>query len=197
MKKLTVLLRNLSFATGIVTTAFVSSCTAQMSESELDPRLGINGGFEHVKNGLPINWLTYTIKTVKDADFDLVFDKSVIKEGKQSLKYVVRKCSGKSGRFSPGITQEIPVKTGEEYTISFWTKNEGTEYLFNITSVDAFNSSQGPKLLSADNSNEWVQHTYQYKIPAKMKNLRIELNILKPGSFWIDGLKIEKIHSSN
>lgn len=194
MKKLTVLLKNLSFTSVIVTTLFASRCTAQMSESELDPSFGINGGFEHSKNGLPVNWLTYTNKTVKDADFDLVFDKSVIKEGKQSLKYVVRKCSGKSGRFSPGIAQEIPVKTGEEYEISFWTKNEGTEYLFNIISVDAFNSSSGPKLQSADNSSEWIRHTYQYKIPAKMKNLRIELNIMKPGTFWIDGLAVKKIH---
>lgn len=43
-------------------TLFGTSCTSQMSQSVTDETAGLNGGFEHVKEGLPVNWLCYPPK---------------------------------------------------------------------------------------------------------------------------------------
>ncbi len=65
----------------------------QMSEKETDPSVGLNGGFEVSKNGLPVNWLMYTPNTVPEAVFEIKLDKNVYKEGKKSLRFDVKKCS--------------------------------------------------------------------------------------------------------
>ena len=52
----------------LVLMLMLSGCI-QMSEEETDASAGLNGGFEVSKNGLPVNWLVYTPKTVSDADF--------------------------------------------------------------------------------------------------------------------------------
>jgi hypothetical protein len=91
-----------------------------MSESLIDECLGLNGSFEKAKNNLPTNWLVYTQNTTGEGDFNISFDTNDAKDGTQSLKLDVKKCSDKGGWYSPGIAQEIPVKVNEEYKISFW-----------------------------------------------------------------------------
>ena len=169
----------------------LGSCV-RMSESFNDQRAGINGGFEKVKDNLPVNWLVYTQNTVQQGDFDLMFDQVNPKEGKQSLHFVVRSCTSLGGWRSPGMTQEFPVKAGEEYQVSFWIKNKDTEFSVNITAVDALRETKGPLLHALEDVEEWKQYTYTYRIPEKMKRLRMEISILKPGEFWIDDVKIEK-----
>lgn len=171
----------------------LSSCV-RMSELVTDKSAGINGGFEKVKNNLPVNWLVYTQNTVQQADFDVVFDQVNPKEGNQSLHFVVRRCSNLGGWRSPGIAQEFPVKAGEEYQVSFWIKNKDSDFLIDLTAVDAFHKAQGPSLRSSETIGEWKQYSYSYKIPEKMKNLRMEVSILKPGEFWIDAVTIEKLY---
>lgn len=169
----------------------LGSCV-RMSESVIDQSAGINGGFEKVKNKLPVNWLVYSQNTVQQADFDVVFDELYPKEGKQSLHFVVRSCTRLGGRRSPGMTQEFPVKEGEEYQLSFWIKNKDTEFSVNITAVDACRETKGPLLHAFEDVKEWKQYVYTYRIPNNMKRLRMEISILKPGEFWIDEVKIEK-----
>lgn len=173
----------------------LSSCV-RMSESVKDQTAGINGGFEKVKNKLPVNWLVYTQNTVQQADFDVLFDQVNPKEGKQSLHFVVRTCTSLGGWRSPGMTQEFPVKAGEEYQVSFWIKNKDAEFSVNITAVDACHETKGPVLRTSEGVREWKQYTYTYKIPEKMKRLRMEVSILRPGEFWIDDVNIERIDSA-
>ncbi len=180
----------------LASTPFLTGCMLQMSESVADPGLGLNGGFEHVKKDLPVNWLVYTPKTTGEGDFDLSYDRSDFKEGQQSLKYTVRNCSSKGGRFSPGIAQEIPVKPGEEYLVSFWIKNKGADYSVNISAVNAVHMSKGPQLRSSANTDEWQHISYHYTIPEEMERMRIEVNVLAAGTFWIDDVKVEKEKSS-
>lgn len=170
----------------------LSACV-RMSESVTDERAGMNGGFEQVKNKLPVNWLVYTQNTVQQGDFNVVFDQIDPKEGKQALHFVVRSCTSLGGWRSPGMTQEFPVNVGEVYQVSFWIKNKDSDFLIDFTAVDAFHETQGPSLRSSETIREWKQCSYSYKIPEKMKNLRMEVSILKPGEFWIDAVVIEKL----
>jgi hypothetical protein len=86
---------------------FILFGCAQHSEKETDKSAGINGGFESAKNNLPVNWLMYTPNTVPDSDFIIELDKTIFKEGKQSLKFEVKKCSNNGGSVSPGFTNQF------------------------------------------------------------------------------------------
>ncbi len=68
------------------------SCSAQMSESKLNPKMGNNGNFEIVEDNLPLNWLFYTKNIVKTVDFNFTFDNTDFKSGKQSLRFDIKKC---------------------------------------------------------------------------------------------------------
>src|SRR5437879_2814597 len=90
-----------------------------MSETVREPAAGMNGSFEVTKSGLPVNWSVYTPRTVPAGDFDVVIDNTDFKDGKQSLKFVVRKCDPTGGRLSPGFFNEFrDTKPGETYKIS-------------------------------------------------------------------------------
>ena len=169
------------------------SCTSQISESKLNPTIGNNGNFEFVEENLPINWLVYTPKTVKNGDFKIAFDQADFKSGKQSLRFDVKNCSAERGWYSPGIAQEIPAKSGEEFNISFWVKNKGSEFSFNIAGVSTFGREGTNIIKSTNNSSEWILYKTTYKMPEEMTKLRLEFNVLQAGTVWIDDVVVEKI----
>jgi hypothetical protein len=171
---------------------FLTSCR-QLSESVINESAGFNGGFEITEKALPVNWLVYT-KNTASGDFDIITDTSIFREGKQSLKFQVRSCSDKGDRFSPGIAHEIDAKAGETYKVSFWIKNSGCEFYYKIRGVSAKHGDEVPMLISAEKTEEWKFIENQYTIPQGMNRLRFELNVLSPGSFWLDDVKIEKVN---
>jgi len=181
----------------LLTIAFGGGCH-RMSELEEDPSAGVNGGFEIARNGLPVNWLMYTPNTVPDADFQVVLDKVVYKEGSQSLKFDVKRCRpGAKGWYAPGFTNEFFEKGkgrfGEgHYKISFWIRNNGATYCINAGGVSAFGGNMSTLVTSNEQSDDWKQLEYEVEIP-KDYHLRMELNILQPGTLWIDDIRIERI----
>ena len=106
----------------IITLLFFQACMTHMSESSIDLSAGFNGSFEHFTGELPSNWWVYTQKTAGEGDFTIRRDTSEFTEGKQSLRFTVISCTSQGGRFSPGISQEILFKPGEEYRIGFCVK---------------------------------------------------------------------------
>ncbi len=174
----------------------LSSCLVKMSESESDIGAGTNGGFEKVKNNLPLNWMVNTRGTTGEGDFVWIFDSTDFKEGVQSYKCEVLSCSNKGGRFSPGIAQEFPANEGDKFRLKFWIKQQQCAYRINITGVSATESSAGPFLQVETGTNDWKQFEYEYTIPSGRKALRVEFSLLSQGTWWIDGLTLEKINPS-
>jgi len=173
----------------------LSGCN-QMSEKETDNSAGLNGGFEIAKNGLPVNWLMYTENTVPEADFTIELDQDVFIEGKQSLKFDVKECSSTGGWHSPGFTNEffdVGKFEGEVvYKLSFWVKNDGATFRVAAGGVAEKEGEMKTLIEGNDKIDVWKLLEYEIAVP-KDKRLRLELNILKPGTFWIDDVKIEKI----
>lgn len=165
-----------------------------MSESEKDSSAGINGGFEITKNGLPVNWLMYTSNTVPDSQFKISFDNEEFKEGKHSLRFDVDHCSSAGGWHSPGFTNEffeIANKNGfENCKLSFWIKNNGAKFRISSGGVSPHKGSMKTLVESDSSLPEWKYYEYQIEIPKGM-HLRMEFNILGPGTIWIDDVKIE------
>jgi uncharacterized protein (TIGR03067 family) len=160
---------------------------------------GLNGSFEITQYGLPVNWHMSTPKREQGSDFDIMMDTTDFKEGKQSLKFVVRKCDEKRG---PGFFKEFApnqnppaafeTKPGETYRISFWAKNAGSEFVFKARGVSSFKGDEGVVIRSKETINEWRRFECTYTIPPKMW-LRIHLNVVQPGTFWIDDIRIVKV----
>jgi len=173
--------------------AFVimSSCS-QMSERIDDKNAGMNGSFEHVKSGLPVNWILYTPKTVPESDFDIVIDSAEFKDGKQSLKFVVRGCTADGGWHSPGFCNQFPAKPGELYYVSFWIKNTGIDFHLQFGGMNDKKMQNNTIIKSKEKIPDWQLYEYTYTVPEEMNSIRFELNILSPGTLWIDDIRIEK-----
>jgi len=181
---------------GLVGCLTLSSCLVKMSECESDTEVGTNGGFEKVKNTLPINWMVNTSRTTGEGEFTWEFDSSDLKEGVQSYKCTVITCSDKGGRFSPGIAQEFKAKAGDTFRIKCWIKQQNCSYRINISGVSATESSAGPFLQTEKGNNDWKEFQYEYTLPSGRNTLRVEFTLLSPGTWWIDGFTLEKINPS-
>jgi hypothetical protein len=178
-------------ALSVITTVFLSGCK-QMSELIIDKSAGMNGSFEHTKSGLPVNWLLYTPKTVETGDFRISLDTTEFKDGKQSLKFSVSECSAVGGWLSPGFCNEYKAKPGETYKVSLWVKNVHSEFFIQIGGISAFKGQYKTVVKSRETIDTWRLFECKYTIPQKMNAIRFEMNILQPGVFWIDDVKIEK-----
>lgn len=164
----------------------------QMSEQIVDETAGDNGGFEVVQNGLPVNWLMYTPNTVPEAEFNILLDTVDFQEGSQSLKFKVERCSNLGGWKSPGFTNEFNVDKGSNYNFQFWIKNTDAEFKVMAGGVSAMEGNMKTLVQTSESFNQWKQFDFSIPISEEYTTLRIEVNILKPGTFWIDNIKIQK-----
>ena len=172
------------------------SCS-QMSKQIRDKTAGMNGNFEITKSGLPVNWILYTPKTIPTGDYDLIIDTTEYKDGKQSLKFLVRECSPNGGWHSPGFCMQYKAEPGESYQVSFWVKNELSEFVAKIGGVSATKGQYDTIVRSNETITSWQLFEYTYTIQPGMNNIRFEMNLLQPGSFWIDDFKIERMSPNN
>jgi hypothetical protein len=187
---------SIGFAFTSVTTVALCGCSA-LSERTVDPTAGMNGSFEITKAGLPVNWIVYTPKTVPIADFDVVVDTVQFKDGRQSLKFVVRRSSPRGGRLSPGLSQVFKGNSGETFRVSFWAKNEGSEFVARVGGVGATTGVYDTVVKSRETIADWRHFEHTYTIPPQMNALRLEMNVLQPGTLWIDDIRIESVNTMN
>jgi len=179
--------------TAIALSGGCSQCSrSQMSEYIPDKTAGMNGSFEVTKSGLPVNWLVYTPKTIPTGDYDLIIDTVEFKDGKQSLKFLVRECSANGGWHSPGFCNQYKADPGDTYKVSCWIKNVESEFIIRIGGISATKGQYDTIFRSKETINSWQFLNYTYSIPEKMDFIRFEMNIIQPGTFWIDDVKIEK-----
>ena len=78
----------------VLAIGLLSIACAPLSESVEDASVDLNGGFERVEAGLPVNWIVYTPDTVPSGSFELRFDRADRREGEQSLQAVVEDFAG-------------------------------------------------------------------------------------------------------
>lgn len=168
-------------------------CSRRMSEEISDDSAGINGSFEKTKSGLPVNWLLYSPQTIPSGDYDLILDSTNFKDGRQSLKFLVRECSAAGGWRSPGLAKEYHAKPAETYKVSFWIQNTGCVVRVQFGGVSAFEGKMETILNLQEDIDAWKQFEYTYQMPPDkdFNRIRFELNILRPGNFWIDDVRIE------
>lgn len=170
-----------------------SGCIKKFSERFDNASAGLNGGFEISESDYPVNWNLYTPKTVPEADFDLLLDNQKSKTGKQSLKFAVRKCRETGGWLSPGLTRELEVDPNGKYKVSFWAQNEGSKFRFLLEGVQPKKGKNYVEIFSSETLMDWQKFEYEIIMTENYPKLRLELNIIQPGTFWIDDLTVVKI----
>lgn len=90
--------------------------------------------------------------------------------------------------------RSLYTKSGETYRISFWAKNAGSEFVFKARGVSPSAGDKGTIIRSKETFNQWRRFECSYTIPPGPKmHLRLELNVVQPGTFWIDDLQIVKV----
>jgi len=175
--------------------AIIIGCSP-MSETEHDSNAGINGSFEVVANGLPVNWQFYTPKTVPDTEFSIIIDSTNYKDGKRSLKFDVLSISNDRNSRYPGLTSEF-IEAGKfsergKYKVGMWIMNKGSQFEIIAGGVAAKTGNMNTLISSNEEILLWKY--LEYNIDISNDNwLRLELRITAPGTFWIDGITVERI----
>jgi len=170
------------------TSILINSCT-ELSKSVFDDKIGENGSFEHFNSGIPINYLVYTNQTVEQGNFHIKPDTIDPKDGKQSLLFDVISCSDNGGRYSPGIAKEIDAIPNSNYKLSFWIKNNQTEFIVKAGGVSPKTGDMETLINTNKDINQWKKLEFEINVKNNDK-LRFELNILSKGKLWIDDLNI-------
>lgn len=186
--------KKINFIILVFVTCIQIGCNKVMSVFIEDKNTGFNGSFETIKDNFPVNWILYTPQTVPNADFDLKIDNKDFIDGKQSLHFDIRRCDAIGGWQSPGLSKETPSKSGETYKVSFWLKNNQTEFVVKAGGVSELNGKLDIIIQSKEQIDSWKKFEFTCSIPQNMNTLRLEVNVLQPGDFWIDNVNIENIN---
>lgn len=151
----------------------------------------MNGGFENLKDGLPVNWYFYAPQTVPNGDFEIQSDQVVFKEGNVSLRFQIQECDSIGGWHSPGFFKEFKVIPGETYIVSFWVMNQACLFHVNLqTGMKGIPGIYKSVIKTNETFPEWKYFEYSIQIPATNDNIRFEANILSPGTIWFDDIRI-------
>jgi hypothetical protein len=172
--------------------ALLAGCQT-FSRSVDDPTAGMNGGFEVVRDGLPVNWLLYTPDVIPDGDYDLIIDHDRPHSGENSLRFEVRACRPTGGWHSPGFSQQFEAEPGETYTIGFWVRNRSAIFIARVGGVSAFDGEYELIVRTDEEFADWKYFEHEYTMPDEFDELRFEFNVLSPGTVWVDDIAISGI----
>jgi hypothetical protein len=90
------------------------------------------------------------------------------------------------------LFQSSQAQEGRAYRISFWLKTREAVIRLRICS-EALNPSPNPIIESINAEDEWRQFVYTYTVPAHHDSIRFEINIIAPGTMWIDNVRIDPL----
>lgn len=172
----------------------LQSCFQSASMAVKGDDCRMNGDFEITKQGLPVNWNYYTSEKVPDSDFDIVTDNTISVKGNNSLRFTIRKCESIGGWHSPGFFKEFKVQPGEIYNVSFWAINKGC--MLKVRAETGMKGIPGisETVVSAQETfSDWKYYSHAIQIPENNDNIRLEVNILSPGTIWFDDVRIEGV----
>ena len=89
-----------------------------------------------------------------------------------------------------GFTQEFDADPNSQYMLSFWIKNDGSEFRISAGGVAPMTGDMKTLLQVSESINDWKLYEYTIEVAEEFERLRIEVNVLQPGTFWIDDIRI-------
>ena len=186
-----------AFRAAIILIATVLNGCTPMSIREKSESAGFNGSFEIVKSGLPVNWYIH-YPPIKNGDVEISLDTKDAVEGNQSLKFIVLRVDARPGWRRPGLFQVRSAKSRRSYKVSFWLKNQGCKVSLLIRSEKPKSAPLASRTILGEQEtgiNTWRQFEYVYTVPETYYNIRFDLGVVQPGTFWIDDVRIEEMQT--
>jgi len=176
---------------------FLLSRALGMSTIVRDDAAGFNGSFEVVADGLPANWHVYD-RALARGDAQLAYDVSDPADGTQSLEMVVRRAEGRGGWRDAGLFHSMDAVAGQSYRVSFALRNRDARVRVRIASEkgdfrlphDSIVETFDPQPAGDD---AWQRFEFTYVVPQGYADIRFELNVLTPGTVWVDDVRIEPV----
>ena len=168
------------------------ACTHYTIREEREA-LGFNGSFEITSGRLPINWYFY-YPPIRKGQADVSIDTARAVDGKQSVMIVAREADPEGGWRSAGMFQVSPAEPLTTYRVSYWLRNQGATVRVGVGSEQPMESPPpGERILTPRETGtaNWVKFEISYTVPAGYDNIRFELNVVAPGTVWIDQVKLE------
>jgi len=175
-----------------------------ISLREENEAAGFNGGFEVVQpvrgmdaapQGLPANWYFHA-KPLLEGDAFLSLDPAGPPEGGRSLRLDVQEADSVAGARTTGLFQVVPARPLGSYRVGFSLKIRDARALIVIRSENASEATQG-RVQAFDEEHTgrdtWRRFEYVYSVPEGFENIRFELNVIRPGTVWLDDVGIEEI----
>lgn len=181
---------------GIVLFMFISCNT--MSVIKKNESAGLNGDFEIVEDGFPVNWFFISPKALENHSYELVIDTTDFKGGRQSLKILVHEVDMSRDIWNnPGMFHNIDAIPGETYKTTFWLKNEGCSFRVKNRSENHPLEYEETIIQTNSSINNWQFFEHKYTVPQEYDRLGFYLHIWETGSLWIDDINIEKMNDSD
>jgi len=114
------------------------------------------------------------------------------------LKFIVLRVDSRPGWRRPGLFQVCSAKPNTSYKVSFWLKNQGCEISLLIRSEKPKTAPPANRRILGEKetgTNKWRKFEFVYTVPASYYNIRFDLGLLQPGTFWIDDVRIEEMQT--
>lgn len=173
--------------------AFLAACCGPLESSSKLAAAGPNGGFEHVEDGRPAQWIVYESDELPSGRYELTFDATDFTEGAQSLRFDVAQCISDGGWRSPGITQEREAESGATHELKFQVKAPASRWRACFGGVSAKHGRLATLEPESPAPAGWHEVRARCTLPEGSDRLRFEFNVLSPGRVWLDDVRIERV----
>lgn len=168
----------------------VSSC--QKNELYVgNAKAGLNGSFEVVESGYPVNWAIFpSPENSKSTSVSL--NSVTVRDGKYSIELVTQEIKGTTGI----RTRRLSVNSRKRYRISFWAMNKAGAFQVNRVIRDHSGKKNiRAKIIarSSQPTDEWQRFDDDILIAENEKYLHLIFRVTEPGTLLIDDVVIEEV----
>jgi hypothetical protein len=187
----------------LVTAALLISCAAPSYIVRRQPNAGLNGSFEVVSTGYPVNW-SFSASPIQDGSMVVSLDGENVQDGSQSLKIEARSDSQAGEVFyqvwsKPSFSARTSVQAGKLHRIGFWLRSLGAEvHVRWVTTSEDYQQHYRHKDLVAGDlpEGEWVLIEDFVTIEDSEALLELIFVATRTGVFWCDGVQVEEVAPS-
>ena len=175
-------------ALGFATMMLVSCGSNELVKFERSA--GLNGGFELMDAGYPVNW-AFGPNPESVESFRVSVDTERSVEGSNSLRLI----STRDDRTKAFRSQSVPVESGEEYRIAFSVINEGCSLRVNrvMTNASGMTHFQARTIVDTSESTAgWVRFEEIFTPVQGEAYIFLVFLVDGVGTLWCDDVRVEE-----
>jgi hypothetical protein len=159
--------------------------------SKINPEIGLNGSFETVEGGYPVNW-TFFPNPETNASIRVILDSEDVLEGKYSLKLVVQQQDK-----IPGFrSRRVAVEAGKRYKLTMSIKAVGCTFRVNRIIQDRMGKKNLRTKIIANtstSSGDWQDYDETLDIIKGESYVLLIFLVEGTGEFWSDNIQLREL----